>query len=460
VSVIYRNKTFELKQILYEQVTPAWDIMKLHFPQECLEMKNRDVQRNYGSKTQTGTFAVDTDVRSGKSNQLNVINNRVGHKEMKSTNSKGKSLKFLRTKCSKCVQYVHKKNEAKLYRCTCSVLRDSRKYRPPARKGTQCRYTLKDKSVLNCTNQYVTSKKGKENHLYFSGSCERDNGNHVINVTNGESALEVASNYSMSVDCEVDAIVKEFKIVSPISNLEGSFCESSDTTENIPSYELDCSVILEDVRTDVQRAADISSCNKDSAQFISDARGTLIPFSAHEDGPCGMFPKTEEVYGIDGTVKEFEVVSPFSNLDYYSCEISDLISNILNYDEQDCSVMLEDVRTDVQKAADISSCNKDSAHFISDARGTLIPFSAHEDGPCGMFPKAKETETFDSKELKYSCHTEGENLLEGHVDEDHAKSVIIHHSLQEASAHCTVPLPRIGQFFERSSCAVPVINWE
>ena len=107
---MYRNKTFKLIQVYYEQVTPAWDIIKLHFPQECSEMKNRDMPStlNYlhtsseGLKTQTGTFAVGTDVISGISNHFIGIDNNLMHKEMNSTNSNSKSLEFLHGNCSKC----------------------------------------------------------------------------------------------------------------------------------------------------------------------------------------------------------------------------------------------------------------------------------------------------------------------------------------------------------------------
>jgi hypothetical protein len=411
---------------------------------DCLHTPNND------SKTQAGNLALNIDVRSGKSNQFSVIDNNFKHKEINSTNSKTKNLEF--ANCSKCTCYICKKNETKSYRYTSPILHDSRKYRPSARKGTQCPYILRDKSVLNCTSEHVTSKQGKENHFYFSRSYERDDGNLA------ESALEGTSNYSMNMDCEVDAIVKEFKTVSPISSLDDSFCESSDIVENIPSYELDCSVLLEDAGAEVQKAADINSCNQDSAHFISDARATLTPFAAYEDGPCDMFPKTKEIFGIDGFVKEFNIVSPTSSLNDYFCESSGIISNIRSY-ELDCPVVWEDVRNDVQKVADINSCNEDSTQFISDVRGTLLPFAANEEGPCGMFPKTKQTEIFDSKELKCNFHTEGQNLPEEHVNEDCAKAMIICDELQEASAHSTVPLPWTAQFFEGSS-AVPVINWE
>jgi hypothetical protein len=57
----------------------------------------------------------------------------------------------------------------------------------------------------------------------------------------------------------------------------------------------------------------------------------------------------------------------------------------------------------------------------------------------------KETEKFYSKELNYCWHTEGQNLPEEH--EDDAEVVTVHHSLQEACTHSTVPLPWTVQFF-------------
>lgn len=114
---MYRNKTFKLKQLYYKQVTPVWNTMTLHFNQEYSEMENRDVPStmnclhtsNDGSKTQAGTFNVDTDVRSGKSNKFIGINNNHRHKDMNSTNSKSKRLEFLLTNCSKCMCFIHKK---------------------------------------------------------------------------------------------------------------------------------------------------------------------------------------------------------------------------------------------------------------------------------------------------------------------------------------------------------------
>jgi len=145
------------------------------------------------------------------------------HKEMNSTNSNSKSLELLHTNCSKCNLSIHKTNEGEQLRSTCSTLRNSRKYRPYARKGTQGPYVLRDKSVLNCTDQYVTSKRGKESHLYSSGTCERDKGNQITSVSNAESALEGASNDSMCIDYDVAAIAKD--VVPPVTNLDYSFSD-------------------------------------------------------------------------------------------------------------------------------------------------------------------------------------------------------------------------------------------
>jgi hypothetical protein len=344
---MHRNKTFKLKQVFCEQVTPAWEIMILHFPQECSEMKNRDVPStlnylhtsNDGLKTQAGTSNVGTDVIRGASNQLIGINNNLMRKEMNSTNSNSKSLEFLHNNCSKCVCSIHKKNEAQQLKCTCSGLRDSRKYRPYARKGTQGPYVLKGKSGLNCTNQYVTSKRGKENHLYSSGTCERDNGNQVTRVSNAESALEDSSSDNMSIDCDIAAILKDTSVVTPVSSFSTSFCDSSDGIENIPSNELDCSVTLEDGRPEVHQAADINSCNKGSTQFTSTATGTLQPSAAHEDGPSVTYPRTKEIYDIDG-IKELNIFSPVCILDDSCCELSEILESIPNF-EQDYSFYSE-----------------------------------------------------------------------------------------------------------------------
>ena len=367
---MYRNKTFKLKQVCYEQVTPVWDIMKLHFPQEYSEMKKIDMSStlnylhtsNDGSKTQAGTFTVGTDVMSGTSNQFIGINNNPMHREMNSTNSNNKkSLEFLHTNCSKCMCTIHRTDEAEQVRCTCSVLRCSRKYGPYARKVTQGPYVLRDKSVLNCTDQYVTSKRGKENHLYSLGTFEQDNGNQITRVSNAEYALEGANNDSMFIDCDVAAILKDTYVVSAVSSLDSSFCDSSDWIENIPSWELDFSVMLEDGRTEVQEAADINSCNRDSTQFTSTATGTLTPFAAHEDGPSVMCQRTEEIYNNDGFVEEHKTVCPINSLDDSCCEMSD-IENIHSF-ELGYSKTLKDVGTEIQKTADVNDDNKDSTQF-------------------------------------------------------------------------------------------------
>jgi hypothetical protein len=371
-------------------VTPAWDMMKLHFPQECSEMQNRDVPStlNYlhtsddGSETHAGTLTVATDVTSGESNQFIGIHNNLVHKEKNSTNLNRKRSEFLLTNCSKCMCSIHKKNKAEQFRCTCSVLHDSRKYRPPARKGTQYPSILRDKSVLNCTDQYVTSKRRKENHPCFSDTCEQDNGNLVTSISNAESALEGASNYSMSIDCDITAILKEVEVTSPVSNLDDSFSDSSDMVVNISGYELDYSVMSENVRTEVHAAADINNCNKESTQFTSDAKGTLTPFVAHEDGPPVVCPITKEIY-------ELKTVPAISSLDVPCIEVSDIIENIHSF-QLDPSTLLEYVITEIQKAADVSNNNKDSTQFISDTTGTLTPFAAHEDGPPVVCPTTKE----------------------------------------------------------------------
>ena len=404
---MFRNETFKLKQVCYEQVTPTWDIMKLHFPRECPETKNRDVPStlthlhtsNDVSTTQAGTSTVVADVISSTSNQFVGMNNNLMHKEMNSANSNSKSSEFLHTNCLKCMCTIHKRDKGEQIRCTCPVLPDARKYRPYARKGTQGPYVLKRQSVLNCADQYVTSKRGKESHLYSSGTCEEDNGNQVNRVSDAESALEDASNDSMSIDCDVAAIAKDINVVSPLSSLHDSFCDCSGRIENIPSYELDCSVMLEDGRTEVREAADINSCNKDSTQFTSDATGALTPPAAREDGPNVMCPRTKEINNIDGIINEHRTVSPISSSDDSFCEMLDIIENNPSF-ELGYSRTLEDVGTEIKKATDINDHNKDSTEFTSTATGTLTPFAAHEDGPNVMCPRTKEIYDIDTKEIK------------------------------------------------------------
>jgi hypothetical protein len=320
------------------------------------------------------------------------------------------------------------------------VLHDSRKYRPPARKGTQYPFILRDKSLLNCTDQYVTSERGKENHLYFSDTCERDNGNQATNISNAESAIEGPSNYRMSIDCDITAIVKEVTVPSPVSNLNDFFSYTTDMIENIPSCELDCSVMLEDVRTEVQKAADVNSCNKDGTKFKPDAGGTLTPSAALEDDRSIVCPRTEEIY-------ELKTVSAVSSLDDLCNEISDIIEDIPSF-ELDYSSMLEDVQSEIQKAADMNNHNKNSTWFISDTTGISTPFSACMDGQSSMFLNTKENEKLNSKELRYGWHTEGQNFsVEEHVDVCDAEGVIVQHSLQEASTHFMEPLTWASQWF-------------
>ena len=270
--------------------------MNSHFPQQCPEMNNRDVPTtlnylntsNDGSPTQAGTFTVGTDV-SGTSNQFIGINNNLMHKEMNSTNSNSKSLEILHI--LKCPCSIHKRDKAEALICTCSVVRNAGKCKPYARKDTKGPYVLKGRSVRKCTDQNVTSKRGKESHLYSSGTCEQDNGNQITRVSNAESALEDASNDTMSIDSDIAAIAKDMNVITPISSLDESFCDNPGRVENIPNYELDHSVMLEDGRTEGQEASDINGCNEDSTQCTSDATGILTQFAAHEDGPSVMCPR-------------------------------------------------------------------------------------------------------------------------------------------------------------------------
>jgi hypothetical protein len=76
----------------------------------------------------------------------------------------------------------------------------------------------------------------------------------------------------MSIECDIDTILKEFHSV-PFY-----FFESSDSTENIPSYKFHYSVMLKAVRTEVQKVADICNCVKRSTHFILDGTGMLTAF--------------------------------------------------------------------------------------------------------------------------------------------------------------------------------------
>jgi hypothetical protein len=202
-----------------------------------------------------------------------------------------------------------------------------------------------------------------------SGACERDNGNPITRVSNSESSLECANNYSMMIDCDIAVIGNDVNGVSPVSRIDDFSCDSSDRIENIPSYELDCSIMLEGGRTEVQEAADINSCNKDTAQFASDATGTLIPSAACEDGPSVMRPRSKYIYNIDGIIKEHTTVSPINSLDDSCCDLSYIIENTSSF-ERGYSKTLEDIMTEIQKIGDLHDCNKDSTQFTSTATGT------------------------------------------------------------------------------------------
>jgi hypothetical protein len=220
--------------------------------------------------------------------------------------------------------------------------------------------------VLNCTDHYVTSKRGKENHVYASGTCEQDNGNQITRFGNAESALEDASNDSMSIDCDITDIAKDINVISPVSRLDDSSFNMSDIIENIPNYEQGYSNTLEDTRTEVQKAADMNNCNTDSTQLTSDATGPLTPYAAHEDGPFVVCPRTKEIYNIDALINEHKTVSPISSLDDSCFKMSDIIENTPNF-ELDYSFILEDVGTDIQKAFDINDLSEDITQFITDA---------------------------------------------------------------------------------------------
>jgi hypothetical protein len=76
----------------------------------------------------------------------------------------------------------------------------------------------------------------------------------------------------MSIECDTDNILKEFH------SLSNYIFESSDSTENIPSYEFYYSLMLKAVRTEVQKVADICNCVKGSTHFIPDGTVMLTVF--------------------------------------------------------------------------------------------------------------------------------------------------------------------------------------
>jgi hypothetical protein len=72
---------------------------------------------------------------------------------------------------------------------------------------------------------------------------------------------------------DIDSI-KELRTPSPISSLDESFYDMSDFTENISSFELDYSFVLEGVGTEIPKTADVNDCNKGCTQFMSDTTRT------------------------------------------------------------------------------------------------------------------------------------------------------------------------------------------
>ena len=109
----------------------------------------------------------------------------------------------------------------------------------------------------------------------------------------------------------------------------------TDRIENIPSYELDCSVMLKGVETAVQEAAVTDSCNKDTIQFKSEATGTVTPSASPEDVSSVMFPRTEDIWDID-FMKELTTECPISSVDESCCEILDNIEYIPMFEEVLC----------------------------------------------------------------------------------------------------------------------------
>jgi hypothetical protein len=267
------------------------DAMTLHYPQECSTMKNEtDVQRILNSlntpndvlKETKETITHDSGVISGQGSECKVIHNNCRYKEINSKDSEISSLKLHPTKCSKTpVSYVCKKSKAS-------------KYRRTVRKGTQHSFSNSN-PVFNYTIRYV-KKKRKTQHADFSGSYDRDDKNHATNTPRTETALEDTTNNSMGTDYDIDAILKEYKIVPPISNFDDTCVLSVNlhSTENNSSHERNRFIISTDVETEVQEADDVCNYDKDDVQFGSDAGGALIPFAAYEDGPSSMCPKTTD----------------------------------------------------------------------------------------------------------------------------------------------------------------------
>jgi hypothetical protein len=114
--------------------------------------------------------------------------------------------------------------------------------------------------------------------FHLSDSHKEDDRNQVTNVPKEKPALQ---NASMSTVSDIDAVLEDYKIESPISEFDedSPLSEIFDFKENNLSYDKDYPIELNDVKIDIH------NYEEDDTQLRSNARGALIPFYAYEDGP-------------------------------------------------------------------------------------------------------------------------------------------------------------------------------
>jgi hypothetical protein len=185
-------------------------------------------------------------------------------------------------------------------------------------------------------------------------------------------------NYSMDTEYDIDAILKEYRIVPPINSFDDTpvLSVKFDSTLDNPSHEGDCFITSSSVKSDVQEADDICRYDKNNVQFGSDARGALISFAAYNDGPSSMCPKT-----MDNLILTSKQIN-------FTCHTEEF--NL-------------------------------SERYVNDDRQAAITHTR-------------------SKQINFTCHTEEFNLSEKYVNDD-GQAAITYHSVQETCDHSADPWP-------------------
>jgi hypothetical protein len=146
-------------------------------------------------------------------------------------------------------------------------------------------------SVLNVLNtQYDVLKAQEEtlnNDVIVESGRSSYQGYYANRFTNVAGVIPALQNAITITDDEIEAILRDCETEFPNRNFDEVFIpfEDVDYTENNSSYDGDYFITSTDKETEVQKAADTCNYEKDSTQFRSCARGTLLPLAAYEDGP-------------------------------------------------------------------------------------------------------------------------------------------------------------------------------